>query len=237
MSNKRTVENYSDWFENLSKVYQESLRSSVRQASISFFDKVERAALYYSLDELKEALVFFIDSQNSAEPIKRINLLGEPFWYNNRNPYQLIRQAFRVRLQELMMLNRLAKKLRAKTDAAKILFAFLAAVPVVPFCLYWSKYVCRGATCGYELIFLSLVVWIIVDVILFLLLYILTRNFQEVVIKDRRKIKLPELRLLFFELESLQLAPIVFIGLGDELPALVILLAIEPSDKFFKSLL
>jgi hypothetical protein len=252
MSNRRTVENYLTLFQNL-VTFSKTFRATDRQALNSNFVNLERVAGNFSLDHLEKLIIAFISQKNLSKKNERLLLLEEVIWYNEENPYQLIKTAFRVRSLTLTKLSQSLKLLAEGIEEISneylnssynvvltllLIITFLIAAII----FYGGQQIICQETCQLNdkiiLVLISAVLapifTLIVAITFFLVGAGLAVLFDKIELKNRHKIKLPELRLLFVEMEKIKLNPMITIKLDES--KIFIRLEIKPDVLFLHSL-
>jgi hypothetical protein len=253
MSDRRSVKHYLKFFQNLSIVYKESILSSDRPKIDPYFDYLEKEASNFPLDELEEKLVSFICSSKSATKNDCILLIKEVILYKEKeNSSQIIQTAFRVYFPARMKLSQFLKRLskqqielpsmNLKTKPVRMIIVALIVYFII--FLKWQSLVCQE-NCDLNAEWLY---WLLSTgggfILLFgtvrLLEFIIKRiavAFEKIHLKNRRQIKLPELRLFFTELEKLSLSPVITIEVLEDFQLMMISLQIQPDVKFLQTLL
>jgi hypothetical protein len=253
MSERRSVENYLRLFQRLSTVYQESILSSDSSKFAPYFDSLERKACSFNLNELERHLVPFVRSSKHVIRNDPILLIKEMILYEEKeNSSRIIQTAFRVCFPARMRLSQFLKRLlkqqiewpsmNLKTKPVRMIIVALIVYFII--FLKWQSLVCQeGCDLNAELLY-----WLMATgggfVLLFgtvkLLEFIVKRiavAFEKIHLKNRRKIKLPELRLFFTELEKLNLSPVITIEVLEDFQLMMINLEIQPGVKFLQTLL
>ena len=244
MSNRRTVENYSTLFQNLVN-FSKKFRATNQQELNSYFDSLERVACNFSLDDLEKQIIAFISKKNLSKKNERLLLLEEAIWYDEENPYQLIKTAFRVRFPTKIKLSQFLKTLAEEIEKISNEYPNYSATVkalllIITFRIIFyggQRITCQGTCQLIDNIILLLISATLVPIFAFIVAITIGLVgagiivlFDKIELKNRHKIKLPELRLLFLELEKMNLHPKITIKLDES--NIFICLEVKPDELF-----